>query len=48
LGSNFPNFGVADEKKEVDVALNVSYEMLKEEQRRLWRALSIFPQTFDV
>ncbi len=33
--------------KEVDVALNVSYEMLNEEQRRLWRALSIFPQTFD-
>src|SRR5262249_34476859 len=33
--------------KEVDVALNVSYEMLAEEQRRLWRALSIFPQTFD-
>ncbi|HKQ79876.1 MAG TPA: tetratricopeptide repeat protein [Blastocatellia bacterium] len=33
--------------KEVDVALNVSYEMLTEEQRRLWRALSVFPQTFD-
>jgi tetratricopeptide (TPR) repeat protein len=33
--------------KEVDVALNVSYEMLGEEQRRLWRALSVFPQTFD-
>ncbi len=33
--------------KEVDVALNVSYEMLNEEQRRLWRALSVFPQTFD-
>jgi tetratricopeptide (TPR) repeat protein len=44
---------LADEKqrlshlKEVDVALNVSYEMLNEEQRRLWRALSVFPQTFD-
>ncbi len=33
--------------KEVDVALNVSYEMLSEEQRRLWRALSVFPQTFN-
>ncbi len=33
--------------KEVDVALNVSYEMLKEEQRRWWRALAVFPQTFD-
>jgi tetratricopeptide (TPR) repeat protein len=44
---------LADEKqrlshlKEVDVALSVSYEMLSEEQRRLWRALSVFPQTFD-
>jgi tetratricopeptide (TPR) repeat protein len=33
--------------KEVDVALNVSYEMLNEEQRRWWRALAVFPQTFD-
>jgi tetratricopeptide (TPR) repeat protein len=33
--------------KEVDVALNVSYEMLNQEQRRWWRALSVFPQTFD-
>jgi tetratricopeptide (TPR) repeat protein len=33
--------------KEVDVTLNVSYEMLKEEQRRWWRALAVFPQTFD-
>jgi tetratricopeptide (TPR) repeat protein len=33
--------------KEVDVALNVSYEMLNEDQRRLWRALAVFPQTFD-
>jgi tetratricopeptide (TPR) repeat protein len=33
--------------KEVDVALNVSYEMLNEEQRLLWRALAVFPQTFD-
>lgn len=33
--------------KEVDVALNVSYEMLSAEQRRLWRVLSVFPQTFD-
>ena len=33
--------------KEVDVALNLSYEILSEEQRRLWRALSVFPQTFN-
>jgi hypothetical protein len=33
--------------KEVDVALNMSYEMLSEDQRRLWRTLSVFPQTFD-
>jgi len=33
--------------KEVDAALKVSYEMLKEQQQRWWRALSVFPQTFD-
>ncbi len=33
--------------KEVDVALNLSYEMLDEQQRRWWRALAVFPQSFD-
>ncbi len=33
--------------KDVDAALNVSYKMLSAEQRRLWRALAVFPQTFD-
>ena len=33
--------------KEVDAALKVSYEMLREDEQRWWRALSVFPQTFD-
>ncbi|MGH9753645.1 MAG: NB-ARC domain-containing protein [Blastocatellia bacterium] len=33
--------------KEVDVTLQVSYEILNDEQQRLWRMLSVFPQTFD-
>ncbi len=33
--------------KEVDVALNLSYEMLDEQQWRWWRALAVFPQSFD-
>jgi len=31
----------------VDRSLTVSYELLKEEQRRLWRLLAVFPGTFD-
>lgn len=33
--------------KEVDIALSVSYEMLDEEKQKLWRALAVFPDTFD-
>jgi tetratricopeptide (TPR) repeat protein len=33
--------------KEVEVALNLSYEMLDERQRQWWRALAVFPQSFD-
>jgi tetratricopeptide (TPR) repeat protein len=32
---------------EVDVSLNLSYELLDEERRRLWRMLAVFPGTFD-
>ena len=33
--------------KEVDAALSVSYELLDEAEQRLWRALAVFPNTFD-
>jgi tetratricopeptide (TPR) repeat protein len=32
----------------VEASLNLSYELLSEEQRRLWRLLAVFPDTFDV
>ncbi len=33
--------------REVDVALSVSYTMIGEEKQKLWRALAVFPATFD-
>jgi tetratricopeptide (TPR) repeat protein len=33
---------------DVDVSLNLSYDLLDKEQRRLWRLLAVFPSTFDV
>jgi tetratricopeptide (TPR) repeat protein len=31
----------------VDASLTLSYELLNDEQRRLWRALAVFPDTFN-
>jgi tetratricopeptide (TPR) repeat protein len=31
----------------VDASLNLSYELLDEERRRLWRLLAVFPGSFD-
>ena len=31
----------------VDASLSLSYELLNEDSRRLWRALAVFPETFD-
>ncbi len=36
-----------DRLSSVDVALNLSYELLNAEQQRLWRMLAVFPGTFD-
>jgi tetratricopeptide (TPR) repeat protein len=32
---------------EVDASLNLSYELINEERRRLWLMLAVFPGTFD-
>ena len=32
---------------DVDASLNLSYELLDEKRRRLWRLLAVFPGTFD-
>jgi tetratricopeptide (TPR) repeat protein len=33
--------------REVDVVLSESYDMIGEENQKLWRALAVFPKTFD-
>jgi tetratricopeptide (TPR) repeat protein len=41
---------LSDAKKRlelVDASLTLSYELLSPEQQRLWRALAVFPDTFD-
>jgi len=41
---------LADAKKRlelVEASLTLSYELLNPEQQRLWRALAVFPDTFD-
>ena len=41
-------FKAGKEKLEpVEVALKTSYDLLTEMQRRLWRLLAVFPETFD-
>lgn len=39
--------GAKERRELIEASLSLSYEILTAEQQRLWRQLSVFPQTFD-